>query len=194
MPRSCPSGRAGRAAWRRCPPGQAGGRARRCRSVTFEVVNVADAFVAADDSLEPRLAVRQRQPPQVRPIEEEKVEGKQRAAGALCPDLTEVGQPVPAMSARLAVDGAVGQRPKRVSDGRELTAPVPAVSAPQANLVAALHGNDAVAVVLDLVNPLRPAGSALREGGVAGLDKARGTLPVAGKRGTQQHGSWNLHN
>ena len=66
-------------------------------------------------------------------------------------------------------------------DSQELLRPVPAVSAPQAHLIAVLSGDDPIAVVLDLVQPLRPARRLVREGGLARLGATRRTMPLAAR-------------
>jgi hypothetical protein len=101
----------------------------------------------------------------------------------------KIRQPVRTMGARLAVEDNVLERESRKSlgYGQELPRPVAPIPAPQAYLLAVLAGDDAIPVVLDLVQPKRPARSPVREGGLARLDKARGATPLAGERGTHQH-------
>jgi hypothetical protein len=66
-----------------------------------------------------------------------------------------VRQALLAVRHRLAVehDTIAGQGAHRRRDGHELVGPVPPVPRPQPNAVAVLAGDDAKAVVLELVNP-----------------------------------------
>jgi hypothetical protein len=51
-------------------------------------------------------------------------------------------------------DGLDGQCPYCLGDSEEILRPVSTVAAPEPNRVTALAGDDAIPVVLDLVNPL----------------------------------------
>src|SRR3954451_5853460 len=98
---------------------------------------------------------------QVRLIQGEKVERKQ--AGVLRrrrPQPVEVVARVLAFENGLAVqDDAVGRHcPERLHNERERRRPTQAVPAPQPHVLAVLAGDDAIAVVLDLVEPLRARG------------------------------------
>src|SRR5260370_26900717 len=71
------------------------------------------------------------------------------------------------------------ERLYRLADQRISLSPVIAAAREQANLAAPLADDQAVAIVLDLVNPVRPDRGLFRAGRDAGLDKTRG-LPLRG--------------
>jgi hypothetical protein len=76
-----------------------------------------------------------------------------------------------------------------ITDQRESVRPLVAATGEQPDPVVPLARDRAVAVVLDLVNPVTPDRRLVRPGGDARLNEARG-LPLGG-RGTPQHGREN---
>src|SRR5262249_57353353 len=85
----------------------------------------------------------------------------------------------------LAVDqaGADRERADRCDDEREACRPVDTVARQEMHATARAPGHQPIAVVLDLVNPVRALGRSGGRGGKARLDEARGPA------GTQtQHG------
>src|SRR5829696_9849958 len=92
------------------------------------------------------------------------------------------------MGHRLAVDHEVtGEFAQRGDDGDELDRPVAAVAAPQLHPVAFLAREEAIAAVLQLVNPVLTGRDLLGDDGLSGANETRRSAPVTGKRGTHQH-------
>jgi hypothetical protein len=102
----------------------------------------------------------------------------------------KVGKTILAVGHGLAVEhDFIGlENPHGFGHRQELPGLIPPVAAPEPNRLAALASDDPIAVVLDLVNPYRPARSLIRESGLAWFDETRRTMPLAGERGTHQHG------
>ena len=101
---------------------------------------------------------------------------------ALVPDEIERGNAVLVASNRLAIDdaGARAQPRERINDQREATSEVIAGTAVEPHLRAGLAGNDAKAVVFDLVQPLAARGQLVGFGKETRRDEP-------GREGTLQH-------
>src|SRR5271166_2340167 len=91
---------------------------------------------------------------------------------------------------RLPVDkGALhGQAPDRLRNLRQSVGEVRAVAGPKGRAVLFLASDDPIAVVLDLVQPVRAGGRMVDEDWLAGTDEAgRRAAPGTRRRGTPQH-------
>jgi hypothetical protein len=107
-----------------------------------------------------------------------------------CAESGKVAMPVGEEHHGFAIEQGVvdGQGPHRLDDSRQLVGEVSSVSRPKGDAIGGLAGEQAIAVVLDLVNPLR-ARSRLRQehrpgrGNEAGRGLGPGTL----RGNTPQH-------
>jgi len=104
------------------------------------------------------LAYLERIAPQVVAVQLDEIEGVEEYAlvSAVVPDEIERGNAVVVASNRLPIDdaGARAQASQRLDDQREAAREVIAGTAVEPHLRAVLAGNDAEAIVLDLVQPL----------------------------------------
>src|SRR5580704_10693121 len=92
--------------------------------------------------------------------------------------------PVRAKRYRLAVDqGAVGrQTADRLCDLRQSVGEIRAVAAPKGHSASLLAGDDPVAVVLDLVQPVRAGGRPIDEERLTREDETSRRVAVANRR------------
>ena len=129
---------------------------------------------------ERRLARLQRLGPQVLAVQFEEVEGVEEdmLAGRLAPQPLEHREPIVIAGDRLAIDqaGTHLEPVNGLDDERIARSPVVPIAGQQADAgwVSARH--QAIAVMLDLVNPVRPGRSAVGWGWEAGFDKTGGHL------------------
>ncbi len=132
-------------------------------AVRLEMLDDADHRLAraplGQDGGEPRLALAQRHLAQVGAVGVQQVEGEEHqrvglAGGDRRLQRGEVGPPLAVERDDLAVVEPVGQRRRRCHDGAELPAPVEPAPGAQHRLLALDADLHAVAVELDLVDPL----------------------------------------
>ncbi len=92
------------------------------------------------------------------------------------PELLENRQPVIVTAHSLAIDqaGPQSERVDGLDDQREAARPVVAVAGEQADAGRVAAGHQPIAIVLDLVNPVRAARRSFGGGRKAGLDEAGG--------------------
>src|SRR5829696_8934376 len=91
--------------------------------------------------------------------------------------------------AGLAVDHEALELPslQGCGDAGELDRPLAAVPRPKVQALGPLPGHDPEAVVLHAVEPVGAYRRLLGKDRLGRTDEARGSTPVAGKRGTHQH-------
>jgi hypothetical protein len=174
----------------------------------LEMVDVADAppFFGwgglrrgVEQGLQPRLALAQRQVPQVRPFGEQQVEGEedQIAAPAVRQRRLqgrEVRRAIGAQGAGLAVDQARGKRLRVLGDLAELRRPVEAGAGLQRRAAVLDAQLQAIAVELDLMAPAGPLRRAVHRLGELRRHEAgqgRG-LQLRRRRGAQRGRSGGL--
>src|SRR5215510_14645137 len=128
------------------------------------------------DRCECGLANLKRIAPQVVAVQLDEVEGVEEYAvvSALVPDEIERGHAVVIAGNRVAIDdaGARAQACQRVYDQREAAGEVVARTAIEPHPLAVPAGNDAEAVVLDLVQPLAARGQLIGFGWEARRDES----------------------
>jgi hypothetical protein len=73
------------------------------------------------------------------------------------------------------------------SDREEVGGPVASVAAPEPDVVTVLQRDDAEAVMLQLVDPLRPPRHPQGQDRLAWADEARRSAPIPSERRTHQH-------
>jgi hypothetical protein len=125
-----------------------------------------------------RLPLLQRLPPQVHPVELQQVEGIQERLGLFS---RAIAQPVEHRASvlvdhhHLAIDDAAlaRQRLQRSRDGWITLCPIEAVARDQAHAAGGAMRLQAITVVLDFVNPVRPRGRLVGQGREARFDKRR---------------------
>jgi len=155
------------------------------RAIALDMLVEPDAGLGfGHDRCERGLTDLKRIAPQVVAVQLDEVEGVEEDApvSALVPDEIERGDTVVIASDRLAIDdaGARAQACQRLDDQREAAGEIVAGTAVKPHLRASLAGNDAEAIVLDLVQPLAAGWQFIGFGREARRDEP-------GREGTLQH-------